>query len=111
MTKEASPKSSYWSFNLLNPWKAPSLYGFNRQFYKCCWSIISNDIVCTMQIFFDGRLDLHEINKILLIVDPIPKYSTAQIISDFRPISLCNDIYKIISKLLTGRLIKNCSLE
>lgn len=69
----------------LNPWKAPGLGGFNDQFYKSCWNIIGKDVLSIVQQFF-------------------PKCNTTQMVSDFRPISLCNEICKIISKILVKRL-------
>lgn len=76
----------------LNPWKAPGLGGFNDQFYKSCWNIIGKDVLSIVQQFFKGELNLGQINQTLLI--PIPKCNSTQMVSDFRPISLCNEIAK-----------------
>ncbi|XP_027102977.1 uncharacterized protein [Coffea arabica] len=48
----------------------------------------------------DGYL-LKSVNETLISL--IPKTNTASSILDFRPISLCNVLYKIISKVLTNR--------
>ena len=43
-----------------------------------------------------------EVNCSLIVL--IPKISNPSTVNHFRPISLCNVIYKIISKLLTAKL-------
>jgi hypothetical protein len=35
---------------------------------------------------------------------PIPKIDNPEMVTHFRPISLCNVVYKVISKMLSNRL-------
>ena len=51
--------------------------------------------------FFENNLDLHKINKYCICL--IPK-KDAKIIKKYRPISLVNCSFKLLSKLLTIRL-------
>ena len=61
------------------------------------------DIVKAVQEFFGARSILKEINSTFLIL--IPKVPGADSLDKFRPISLCNSFYKLISKVLTSRLL------
>ncbi len=55
------------------------------------------------QVFFIRGHILTEINHTFITL--IPKSDKAFTVNQFRPISLCNTIYKIISKILAARLI------
>ena len=52
--------------------------------------------------FRDGRCNMDRLNKAYIIL--IPTVEGAELIGDFRPISLSNSIYLIIAKVLANRL-------
>ncbi|XP_039165581.1 uncharacterized protein LOC120291875 [Eucalyptus grandis] len=82
--------------------KAPGLDGLNGLFYQTHWDIIQHNIFRLVQDFFTSGVMLAELNKIVLVL--IPKINHPESLDQFRPISLCNFAYKIISKVLANRL-------
>lgn len=62
------------------------------------------DVVKVVREFFGARSILKEINSIFLVL--IPKVPRDDSLDKFRPIILCNSFYKIISKVLTSRILK-----
>lgn len=52
--------------------------------------------------FYESQMELEDINK--TYVSLIPKVSNPSSSNEFRPSSLCNVSYKIISKVLVTRL-------
>ena len=56
---------------------------------------------CVLQILNSGSLP-HSLNETYICL--IPKVQSLQKIMEFRPISLCDIIYKIVSKVLANRL-------
>eukprot|EP00253_Pinus_taeda_P008507 PITA_08507 len=82
--------------------KAPGPDGFTINFYKACWNTVKQEV---WEVVEDSRRSgtiLKSINSTFLAL--IPKVEEAKIPDKFRPISLCNVIYKIISKVITNRL-------
>jgi hypothetical protein len=66
------------------------------------WEIIKEDVITAVkQFFIDGILP-EEINDTSIFL--IPKGTKPEEIKDFRPISLCNVIYKLISKYIVNRM-------
>jgi hypothetical protein len=82
--------------------KAPGPDGFSACFYQANGAAIHSEVCQAVLHFFNsGRLG-DGINTTHIAL--IPKVQNPVHVSDFRPISLCNVIYKLISKVLANRL-------
>ena len=82
--------------------KSPGPDGFLVLFYKKLWPTIGNDVIKAMTYFFLRGFMPKEINNSLIVL--IPKITNPTSVNHFRPISLCNVVYKIISKILVSKL-------
>ena len=51
---------------------------------------------------FNGRIVPEYLNDTL--ITPIPKCQSSESLNNYRPISLCNTVYKVISKIIVGRI-------
>ncbi|XP_060668083.1 uncharacterized protein LOC132799665 [Ziziphus jujuba] len=86
----------------MNPSKAPGHDGFPAMFYQHYWPSIGATITeACLQILNDGA-DMGNINHTLIAL--VPKVNDPSNVSDYRPISSCDVIYKMISKTLVNRL-------
>lgn len=80
---------------------SPGPDGFSMQFYKSFWSLIGHD-VNVVNAFALERRNIHAINYSWLFL--IQKSLLSADIDNFRPISLENCCYKIITKCVANRL-------
>nr|KYP54967.1 Transposon TX1 uncharacterized [Cajanus cajan] len=88
----------------IDPVIAPSLPRFPSEatFYKTYWHIIGEKVVQVVQeAFMHGSFD-PSLSNILITL--IPKVEDPKRLMEFRPISLCNIIHKLISRVLVNRL-------
>ncbi|KAL2224371.1 UNVERIFIED_CONTAM: hypothetical protein Sindi_3072200 [Sesamum indicum] len=82
--------------------KAPGPDGYSSGFFKAAWPVVGQEVTkAVLEFFSTGKL-LKQVNSTLLAL--IPKVHTPMTVGDFRPISCCNVLYKIIAKLLVQRL-------
>ncbi|WRX25598.1 Reverse transcriptase domain - like 10 [Theobroma cacao] len=78
--------------------------GFSSYFYQQCWDTVANDLLDAVIDFFHGAELPRGITSTTIVL--LPKNHNASKWSDFRPISLCNVLNKIITKILANRLAK-----
>jgi hypothetical protein len=81
---------------------SPGPDGFNVEFYLAAWTWIGEDVVQLVRNFFRTGIMPTHINDTHIAL--IPKKLVPLVPADYRPISLCNVIYKIIAKCLANRL-------
>lgn len=101
LMKEFTKKEVGAALSQMGPLKLPSPDGLPAAFYHEHWSSVGDE-VCNVVLNFLNSGVFNEVNHTYIalirkIKDPIKA-------SDFRPISLCNVLYKIISKPLANRL-------
>ena len=86
----------------MNGQKAPGPDGLPALFYKRYWNIVGTSVITAVQNFFTlGRL-LFEVNNTFLVL--IPKNNSSSSVNHYKPIGLCNVVYKTISKLLVNSI-------
>lgn len=71
-------------------------------FFQKAWDVVGPDITKAVLHFFSSGYILKEWNQTLITLTP--KIECPEKPSQFRPMSLCNVIYKVVSKCLTNRL-------
>ncbi|KAL8171914.1 hypothetical protein V2J09_023718 [Rumex salicifolius] len=82
--------------------KAPGIDGFQPVFYQKCWAVVRESVTSFIRNFFSSGVLLTAANETILHL--IGKVASPKMVSQFRPISLCNVIYKMITKILSKRL-------
>ena len=86
----------------MGPLKAPGPDGLNPLFYQSQWETVGGSVVKLVLSMFEKPDLIEHINGTQIVL--IPKVAIPQTIQDLRPISLCNVIYKIVTKIISNRL-------
>ena len=97
---EEEIKCGLWA---LKPFKAPGIDGLHAGFYQYCWSNVKELVCQEVTNIFETREMPEYLNETLICL--IPKCQSLESLSNYRPISLCNSIYKVVTKILIGRII------
>jgi hypothetical protein len=88
----------------MHPLKSSSPDGFAACFYQKSWATMKTEVCVAVLDFlnngnFDNELNVTHIALIL-------KKKNPSILTDYRPTSLCNVLYKLIAKVIANRLKK-----
>lgn len=71
-------------------------------FYQTSWDVVGESVVKFVLEFFESGLLPQATNNALVVL--IPKIAKPERITQFRPISLCNVLFKTITKTMVERL-------
>lgn len=86
----------------MNGSSSPGPDGFTSEFFKVPWIKVGNAVFQGVKRFFETGYLLKEWNQSLLVM--IPKIANPEEVDHLRPISLCNILYKCVSKCLVNRM-------
>lgn len=96
---EAEIKNSVFD---MSPDSAPGPDGMSNLFYQKYWHIVGGAVTeAALNILNEGA-PLDNWNNTIITL--IPKVSNPMMMTEFRPISLCNVCYKIIARAMMNRL-------
>ena len=71
-------------------------------FYQCFLMVVKNSVYKEVRGIFEKGCVPSYLNETLISL--IPKCQNPETLNNYRPISLCNSVYKIVSKILVARI-------
>ncbi|KAF7812457.1 reverse transcriptase [Senna tora] len=86
----------------LGAMKAPGPDGYSGMFYRKAWGEVGEQVVKVVADYIEKGVGLEELNLTNVVM--IPKVDRPEVVGQFRPISLCNFSYKVISKVMTNKM-------
>uniref|UniRef100_A0A803NVV6 Reverse transcriptase n=1 Tax=Cannabis sativa TaxID=3483 RepID=A0A803NVV6_CANSA len=78
---------------------------FRDYFITAHWKSVGHEVITTCLEVLNKNMDCGCLNDTLLCL--IPKVKDPKKVEEFRPLSLCNVVYKVISKCLANRMAEH----
>lgn len=104
LTRDFTTLEVECAFKQMKSLIVPGLDGMPLIFYKNYWNIIGQDVIDAFFLVLNSGSLLASIDHTFIPL--IPKVKSLERAKDFWLISLCNILYKIISKVIANRLKK-----
>ena len=92
-------KDGLWA---LKAFKAPGPDGLHAGFFQRFWLIAGDSVKEEVRKVFTDCKMLEYLNRTNVVL--IPKMVGPESLGNYRPISLCNTVYKIVTKILVARI-------
>lgn len=92
-------KEALWSMKAS---KAPGPDGFHARFFQRFWLIVGETVSAKVKRIFAEKKMPSFLNRTHIAL--IPKIQGLESLNNYRPISLCNSVYKIVTKIIVRRL-------
>jgi hypothetical protein len=92
------------ALNQMHPLKSSGPNGVSAVFYQHSWATIQKEVCRAVLDFLNNGIFYPSINEIFITL--IPKIKDPTRITKYRPINLCNVIYKLIAKVLANGMKK-----
>ncbi|CAL1413306.1 unnamed protein product [Linum trigynum] len=102
LTAEVLPSEVRRTVFSMGSKQAPGSDGFTGKFFKALWDIVGTSVIEAVVSFFNTSWMLRSFNHTWLTL--IPKVDSGETIRQLRPISLCQFVYKVITKIMAERL-------
>jgi hypothetical protein len=102
LSAEFSHEEINLALSQMHPVKSLGLDGFGVSFYQHHWESIGAKVRGAVLDFLNGCNFIPSINETFIVL--IPKLANVATVVDFRPISFCNVMYKLVAKVLANML-------
>ena len=92
-------KTGLWSMKVNN---APGSDGLHAGFFQLFWPTIGESVIWEVKQIFALRKMSEYLNRTHIVL--IPKIQGLETLGNYRPISFCNTVYKIVTKIIVAHL-------
>ena len=102
LSHSPSDKEIWIALKSMKPYKAPGIDGLHARFFQKFWLIVGDSVKREVREAFTSQKVSKYLNQTLIAL--IPKQLGPETVSHYKPISLCNTVYKVIFKIIVQRL-------